>query len=197
MLLTQDSNWSNVVGKLGLPLIVKPSHEGSTFGLTKVTDIQQLPDAYALAAKYDDAVIAEQFIDGIEITCGILGRNGDARALPLIQLVPQDAIYDYQQKYFTNDTKYFCPAAISPELTSTIQKLVLDSYSLLGCRGWGRADLMIRASDNKPFLLEMNTSPGMTSHSLVPMAARAAGIDYATLCLEILQLADLDIKHKA
>jgi D-alanine-D-alanine ligase len=192
-MLTENSDWSAIARDLELPLIVKPAHEGSTFGLSKVTDAAQLPAAYALAAKYDRDVIAEQFIDGIEVTCGVLGKGETARALPLIQLVPQDAIYDYQQKYFTNDTKYFCPAPLSEQQTNTIQEMVVASYRVLGCRGWGRADVMIRASDQKPFLLEMNTAPGMTGHSLVPMAAKAADITYADLCLEIVQMAELDI----
>jgi D-alanine-D-alanine ligase len=193
VMLNPNSDWSDVARQLELPLIVKPAHEGSTFGLTKVTAVEQLPAAYALAAKYDRAVIAEQFIEGAEVTCGVLGKDQNAYALPLIQLVPQDAIYDYQQKYFTNDTQYFCPAAISDEQTKTIQDMVVASYRTLGCRGWGRADVMIRASDNQPFLLEMNTSPGMTGHSLVPMAAKAAGMDYAQVCLEILKMAELDL----
>jgi D-alanine-D-alanine ligase len=192
LMLNEDSDWSAVARYLELPLIVKPAHEGSTFGLTKVTDASQLPSAYASAAKYDRAVIAEQFIDGTEVTCAVLGKEQGAYALPLIQVVPQNAIYDYQQKYFTNDTKYFCPAEISKDQTEAIQKMVVSSYRALGCRGWARADVMIRASDNKAFLIEMNTSPGMTGHSLVPMAAKAAGIEYADLCVEIIKMAELD-----
>jgi D-alanine-D-alanine ligase len=193
-MLDKTSDWSAIAQYLELPLIVKPAHEGSTFGLTKVTNVEQLPAAYALAAKYDRAVIAEQFIDGAEVTCAVLGKEENAHALPLIQLVPQDAIYDYQQKYFTNDTKYFCPAEIPNEQAHAIQEMVVASYRALGCRGWARADVMIRASDNKAFLLEMNTAPGMTGHSLVPMAAKAAGIDYADLCLEIVKTAELDLQ---
>jgi len=194
VMLDATSDWSAIAQYLTLPLIVKPVHEGSTFGLTKVTDVAQLPAAYALAAKYDRAVIAEQFIDGMEVTCGVLGRDENAHALPLIQLIPKDAIYDYQQKYFTNDTKYIIPAALPEQQAKSIQKMVVDSYRALGCRGWARADVMIRATDNKAFLIEMNTSPGMTSHSLVPMAAKATGIGYADLCLEILKMAELDLR---
>lgn len=193
-MLSEASDWSAIAQYLELPLIVKPVHEGSTFGLTKVTEIAQLPAAYALAAKYDRAVIAEQFIEGIEVTCAVLGKEENAHALPLIQVVPKDAIYDYQQKYFTNDTKYFCPADIPNEQAHAIQEMIVASYRTLGCRGWGRADVMIRASDNKAFLIEMNTSPGMTGHSLVPMAAKAAGMDYAELCVEILKMAELDLR---
>jgi D-alanine-D-alanine ligase len=190
--LDKASDWSAIATYLELPLIVKPAHEGSTFGLTKVTDAAQLPAAYELAAKYDRAVIAEQFIDGMEVTCAILGKEENAHAFPLIQLIPQDAIYDYQQKYFTNDTKYIVPAALPDDQSKAIQEMVVASYRALNCRGWARADVMIRASDNKAFLLEMNTSPGMTGHSLVPMAAKAAGMDYADLCVEILKMAELD-----
>lgn len=193
-MLDQDSDWAAIAQYLALPLIVKPAHEGSTYGLTKVTEVAQLPAAYALAAKYDRAVIAEEFIDGIELTCAVLGQEESARALPLIHLIPSNAIYDYQQKYFTNDTKYVCPAAIPQKQAEAIQQMVVDSYRALGCRGWSRADVMVRASDNKAFLLEINTAPGMTSHSLVPMAAKAAGMDYAELCLEIVKMADLDLR---
>jgi len=193
VMLTATSDWPAIAQYLELPLIVKPVHEGSTFGLTKVTDAAQLPAAYALAAKYDRAVIAEQFIDGTEVTCAVLGKEENAHALPLIQLIPQNAIYDYQQKYITNDTKYIVPAALPEQQAKSIQKMVVDAYRALGCRGWARADVMIRSSDNKAFLLEMNTSPGMTGHSLVPMAAKATGMDYADLCLEILKMAELDL----
>lgn len=192
VMLNKDSDWAQVAEYVALPLIVKPVHEGSTFGLTKVTEVAQLPAAYALAAQYDRAVIAEQFIDGMELTCAVLGKEENARALPLIHLIPTDAIYDYQQKYFTNDTQYICPAAIPDEQARAVQQMVVSSYRALGCRGWSRADIMVRASDNKAFLIEMNTSPGMTSHSLVPMAAKAAGIGYADLCFEILKMAELD-----
>ncbi|MCD6027149.1 MAG: D-alanine--D-alanine ligase, partial [Solimicrobium sp.] len=171
-LLSEASDWEAIAKCLGLPLIVKPAHEGSTFGLTKVNKVEQLATAYALAAKFDRVVIAEEFIDGMEITCAVLGKEEDARALPLIQLAPQNGIYDFQQKYITNDTTYFCPAEIPDEQAHAIQEMVVASYRALGCRGWGRADVMVRATDKKAFLLEMNTSPGMTGHSLVPMAAK-------------------------
>jgi len=193
MMLNQDSEWTAVVNYLELPLIVKPVHEGSTMGLTKVTDPSQLPAAYALAARYDTAVIAEQFIDGIEVTCAMLGKEQNSRALPLIRIVAPDSNYDYQNKYFTDNTKYFCPSGLPAEQEKAIQEMVTASYRALGCRGWGRADVMIRASDNKAFLLEMNTSPGMTSHSLVPMAAKQAGMSYAELCLEIVKMAELEL----
>ena len=136
--------------------------------------------------------LAEAFIDGEEITCPVLGEGADARALPVIRIVPPEAGYDYQNKYFTDDVRYLCPSGLPAAEEREIQRLVLAAYRALGCRGWGRADLMIRASDRQAFLLEMNTSPGMTGHSLVPMSARAAGVSYEDLCLRLLAAARLD-----
>lgn len=192
-MLTAQSNWDAVVAALGLPLIVKPAHEGSTLGLTKVTQLAQLPAAFALAAKYDSAVMAEEFIAGMELTCPILGYGEHAKALPLIRIIAPDANYDYQNKYFSNDTQYLCPCGLPEVQERAIQELALASYRALGCRGWSRADVMVRASDNKPFLLEMNTSPGMTGHSLVPMSAKVIGLGYEDLCVEILHSAALDL----
>jgi D-alanine-D-alanine ligase len=192
-MLTAQSNWKNVADTLGLPLIVKPVHEGSTLGLTKVTKADQLPAAYALAAKFDRAVMAEEFIAGMELTCPILGAGEAARALPVIRIIAPDANYDYQNKYFSNDTQYLCPCGLSPDQERAIQELVVASYRALGCRGWSRADVMVRASDNQPFLLEINTSPGMTGHSLVPMSAKVAGFSYEDLCVQILKSAALDL----
>jgi D-alanine-D-alanine ligase len=194
VMLNASSDWDSVVAKLGLPLIVKPAHEGSTLGLTKVTNAAQLPAAYALAAKYDKAVMAEEFISGMELTCPVLGHGDDARALPVVRIVAPDANYDYQNKYFSDKTQYLCPSGLSPEQEQQIQQLVLDSYRSLGCRGWSRADVMVRTSDNRPFLLEINTSPGMTGHSLVPMSAAVAGLPYEQLCVEILRMAALDLQ---
>ncbi|WP_105530079.1 D-alanine--D-alanine ligase [Solimicrobium silvestre] len=196
-MLSGASDWAAIAQYLELPLIVKPAHEGSTMGLTKVTEVSQLPAAYALAARFDSAVIAEQFIEGIELTCAILGKDESAHALPLIRIAAPDANYDYQNKYFTDDTQYFCPSGLPEEQARAIQEMMVASYKVLGCRGWGRGDVMVRASDNKAFLLEMNTSPGMTGHSLVPMAARVAGLGYAELCLEILKMAELDLHVSA
>jgi len=184
---------ARVAATLGLPLIVKPAHEGSTLGLTKVTEIEQLPAAYALAARFDRAVMAEEFIAGMELTCPILGYGDDARALPVIRIVAPDANYDYQNKYFTDDTQYFCPSGLEPMLEREIQELALASHRALGCRGWSRVDVMLRAADQRAFLLELNTSPGMTSHSLVPMSAKVAGMSYDELCIEILRMAALDL----
>jgi D-alanine-D-alanine ligase len=196
-MLDAKSDWAAIASYLELPLIVKPVHEGSTMGLTKVTHASQLKQAYELAARYDDAVIAEQFIDGQEVTCAMLGKESTARALPLIRIVAPDSNYDYQNKYFSDDTQYFCPSGLPAEQEKEIQEMVVASYRELGCRGWGRADVMIRASDNKPFLLEMNTSPGMTGHSLVPMAAKQAGMSYAELCFEIVKMAELELHASA
>ncbi len=193
-MLDAKTDWSKVAATLGLPLIVKPAHEGSTLGLTKITDVAQLPAAYAQAAKFDWAVIAEEFISGIELTCPVLGSGDEARALPVIRIVAPDANYDYQNKYFSTETRYLCPSGLPAEQEQQIQQLVLDSYRTLGCRGWSRADVMVRATDNQPYLLEINTSPGMTSHSLVPMSAKEAGLDYEELCIEILRMAALDLQ---
>ena len=193
-MLSANSDWKAVADRLGLPLIVKPAHEGSTLGLTKVMSVDQLPAAYALAAKFDKAVMAEQFISGMELTCPVLGYSDTAQALPVVRIVAPDANYDYQNKYFSDETRYICPSELPPEQEKQIQELVLQSYKTLGCRGWARADVMVRESDNQPFLLEINTSPGMTNHSLVPMSAAIAGMPYEKLCVEILRMAALDLQ---
>jgi len=177
---------------LGLPLIVKPPREGSSIGITKVAGYSDMQAAVELAAKYDADVLCEEFIDGDEVTCPVLGEGEHAQALPVIRIVAPEGAYDYQNKYFTDDVKYQCPSGLPEAEEREIQRIVVQAYRTLGCRGWGRADLMIRASDRKPFLLEMNTSPGMTSHSLVPMSARAAGVSYEDLCLQLLASASLD-----
>ncbi len=196
-MLNADSDWQAVAATLGLPLIVKPAHEGSTLGLTKVTDASQLPAAYALAARFDSAVMAEEFISGMELTCPVLGDGANARALPVVRIVAPDANYDYQNKYFSDETQYLCPSGLPPEQEREIQALVLASYRSLGCRGWARADVMVRVSDDAPYLREINTSPGMTGHSLVPMSAVVAGMPYEQLCVEILRLAALDLRPSA
>lgn len=193
-MLHAGSDWKAVTAKLGLPLIVKPAHEGSTLGLTKVKSADELPAAYALAAKFDKAVMAEEFISGMELTCPVLGAGDAARALPVVRIVAPDANYDYQNKYFSDETQYLCPSQIPEALEKQVQQLVLDSYRTIGCRGWARADVMVRESDQQPFLLEINTSPGMTGHSLVPMAAAASGMPYEQLCVEILRMAALDLQ---
>jgi D-alanine-D-alanine ligase len=177
---------------LGSPMIVKPVREGSTIGLTKVTSPDQCEAAYALASKQDPLVMCEQFIAGDEVTCPVLGTGDAARALPVIRIVAPDGNYDYQNKYFTDDTKYLVPCGLPDGEEAAIQALVLKAFRMLDCRGWARADVMIDAKTRQPYLLEINTSPGMTSHSLVPMSARAAGLTYEDLCFAILAGASLD-----
>ena len=177
---------------LGLPLIVKPPREGSSIGVTKVMGYSQMQDAVSLAVRYDPDVLCEEFIDGEEVTCPVLGSGLGAVALPVVRIAAPEGAYDYQNKYFTDEVKYHCPSGLPEKEEHEIRRIALAAYHQLGCRGWGRADLMIRAGDRKPFLLEMNTSPGMTTHSLVPMSARAAGIAYEDLCLRVLASATLD-----
>lgn len=186
-----------VVAELGLPLIVKPPLEGSSIGITKVTEAGQLKDAVALVTGMDESVLAEEFVTGREFTVAVLGQGAAARALPIVEIVAPEGKYDYQNKYFTDDTVYHCPAPLPEELTHEIQRYAVNAYRALGCEGWGRVDVLVRESDMRPFLLEVNTSPGMTTHSLVPMAARAVGIGYEDLCVEILRSARLKMGQKA
>jgi D-alanine-D-alanine ligase len=184
-ILTEKDNWPSVARELGLPLIVKPANEGSTLGLTKVTAAKQLPAAYELATKkYNDIALAEQFIDGPEYTASVLGDE----VLPLIRIEAPKGNYDYQNKYFSDDTKYHCPSGLPARKEEELKALTSQAFGAVGCRGWGRVDIMLDAK-KKPWLLEVNTSPGMTGHSLVPMAARAVGISYEDLCVRILELA--------
>jgi D-alanine-D-alanine ligase len=186
-ILSAGDDWSEVARELGLPLIVKPANEGSTLGLTKVTATGQLPAAYELAAKrYHDIALAEEFIDGPEYTASILG----AQALPLIRIEAPQGNYDYQHKYFSDATRYLCPCGLAAEKEESLKDLALRAFHLIGCSGWGRIDLMLDAAQN-PWLLEVNTAPGMTGHSLVPMAARAVGLAYEDLCVRILEGAAL------
>jgi D-alanine-D-alanine ligase len=178
------TDWMRLVAELGLPLIVKPAREGSTIGITKVTkvDHDELALAYAQAAEHDPLVLVEEFVAGQELTASIV--NG--RALPLIRIEAPQGNYDYHSKYFSDETKYFCPAGLPEAKEMEIRAICLRAFDIVGCSGWGRLDLMMRA-DGTFSLLEVNTSPGMTGHSLVPMAARAAGMSYADLCVEILK----------
>jgi len=181
-----------IPAELGMPLIVKPPREGSSIGVTKVCQASDMAAAATLATRYDPELLCEAFIDGDEITCPVLGEGASAVALPIVRIAAPQGDYDYQNKYFTDTVQYHCPSGLPASEEQAIQQQVLAAYRSLGCRGWGRADLMIRASDRKAFLLEMNTSPGMTSHSLVPMSARAAGISYEDLCLRLIASASLD-----
>jgi D-alanine-D-alanine ligase len=176
---------------LGSPMIVKPAREGSTIGLTKVIDASQCAQAYALAAQHDPLVLCEQFISGDEVTCPVLGSGVDAKAMPVIRIVAPGGNYDYHNKYFGEATQYIVPCGLPTGEESAIQELVLKAFRTLGCRGWARADVMVDAQ-RKPYLLEINTSPGMTSHSLVPMSASAAGLSYEDLCVHILGTAMLE-----
>jgi D-alanine-D-alanine ligase len=177
---------------LGLPLIVKPAREGSSIGVAKVQGYSEMQAAVDAAAALDADVLCEQFISGDEVTCPVLGTGDSARSLPVIRIVAPEGNYDYQNKYFTDDTKYVVPCGLPEGEEQAIQDIVLKAYRVLGCRGWGRLDVMIDAATRKPYLLEINTSPGMTGHSLVPMSARAAGISYEDLCLQLLASATLD-----
>ena len=177
---------------LGAPMIVKPAREGSSIGLTKVTDPSQCAAAYAAAAQHDPEVLCEQFIEGEETTCPVLIVDGQAQALPVIRIVAPGGNYDYQNKYFTDEVKYLCPSLLDAREEAEIQRQVVRAFKTLGCRGWARADVMIRASDRQPFLLEINTSPGMTGHSLVPMSAKVAGLSYEQLCVHLLLSSSLD-----
>ena len=183
-LLGEHTNFRIAARKLGLPLMVKPASEGSSIGMSKVRVAGKLEEAYRLAAKYDRVVIAEQFIDGIELTCAILGE----RALPLIKLETPRDFYDYEAKYLADDTRYIVPCGLPARKEQELQELCLAAFRSLGCLGWGRVDLMLNRR-GRPFLLEVNTSPGMTDHSLVPMAARAVGVSYEDLCVKILERA--------
>ncbi len=181
-----------VPDQLGLPLIVKPPREGSSIGVSKVQGYSEMDEAVKLSSQYDPDVLCEEFIDGDEVTCAVLGRGESAVALPVIRIAAPEGSYDYQNKYFTDDVKYHCPSGLPEAEEREVQRIVVEAYRALGCRGWGRADLMIRRTDRKAFLLEMNTSPGMTSHSLVPMSAKASGLSYEQLCVHLLAHATLD-----
>ena len=188
----QRERLRTVPDELGLPLIVKPPHEGSSIGVTKVMGYSDMQAAVQLAASHDPEVLCEAFIAGDEVTCAVLGQGASARALPVVRIAAPDGNYDYQNKYFTDVTGYHCPSGLPVQEEAEVQRIVLAAYRALGCRGWGRADLMLRATDRKPFLLEMNTAPGMTGHSLVPISARAAGLSYERLCVQLLAMATLD-----
>jgi len=182
--LGKDTNLKAVAKKLGVPLFVKPASEGSSVGMTKVKKAGDLEEAYALAVNYDPVVIAEKFIDGAELTVAILGE----RVLPIIRIETPREFYDYEAKYIANDTRYLIPCGVSEKKEKELQAICLKAFRALGCRGWGRVDLMLDKR-GRPYLLEVNTSPGMTDHSLVPMAARAVGISYEDLCVQVLEMA--------
>ena len=171
-----------LIAKLGLPLMIKPSREGSSLGMSKVTEAAQLPAALTAARQLDDCVIAERFIQGGEYTCAILGRE----ALPMIRIETPRAFYDYQAKYFADDTRYVCPCGLGHAQETEFQRLALKAFDALDCRGWGRVDFMVDDT-GRPWLIEVNTVPGLTDHSLVPMAARQAGLSFDELVWRILE----------
>jgi D-alanine-D-alanine ligase len=181
----------SAVQRFGMPLAVKPSREGSTIGFTKLVSTDQCEAAYSIARRHDDDVLCEQFIDGRELTVAILGAGEQAQALPVIEIIAPAGNYDYQNKYFRDDTRYECPANLPQALSQQIRDIALAAFHAIGCEGWARVDVMLRRGDDAPFLLEINTSPGMTGHSLVPMAARAQGLSYEDLCLQVLASARL------
>ncbi len=185
-LLTPQTDFPSVIAELGLPLIVKPAREGSSIGVTKVTTAEELGAAFKLAWQLDPLVIAEEFVAGQELTAAVLFD----KALPLVRIEAPEGNYDYQNKYFTDAVHYHCPAGIPSATEDAIREEALRAFQVLGCRGWARADVILR--DNGTFaFLEMNTAPGMTSHSLVPIAAHAAGITFEDLCIDILKGASL------
>jgi D-alanine-D-alanine ligase len=182
-LLEAGTDFAAVESQLGLPLFVKPAREGSSIGMTKVKRPGELAAAFAKAAEFDSLVLAERFVDGGEYTCAVLGHE----ALPMIRLIPKNEFYDYEAKYLRDDTEYRCPCDLPAAQERAIQTMCLKAFDVVGCRGWGRVDVMLDRAGN-PYLLEINTSPGMTDHSLVPMAARVAGIDFDALCRRILEM---------
>lgn len=188
-----SASWLNdVVNVVGFPMIVKPAKEGSSIGVYKVNNEAELQKAIEEVAYLGHEIMCEQFIDGEELTCPVIGTGSSAVTLPLIRIVAPQGNYDYEHKYFANDTRYDCPAPLSQDETASLQSMVLKAYNVLNCRGWGRIDVMRDRVTHQPYLLEMNTSPGMTSHSLVPMAARAVGISYGELCVQLVAAATLD-----
>lgn len=180
--LTAETDFEAVVAELGLPLIVKPASEGSSIGISKVTEAAALKSAYEAAAKSDPVVIVEQWITGAEYTAGILAGE----PLPLIRIEVPGVLYDYDAKYISNDTRYFCPCGLSEAEEQAMRNLALTAFAAVGGQGWGRVDMM-RDQQGKAWLIEVNTNPGMTDHSLVPMAARAVGMDFKALVLRILE----------
>ena len=182
-LLTSDSDWPAVVARLGLPLFVKPANEGSSIGISKVKNGEDLQPAYQLAAKADPLVIAEKFVGGGEFTVGIMG----GLALPVVRIVPKNEYYDFEAKYLRDDTEYHCPSGLDAAKEAQIQQEAVQAFNVLGCKGWGRVDFLMDVDGNHYFL-EVNTSPGMTDHSLVPMAAKAAGISFDALVVKILSM---------
>jgi D-alanine-D-alanine ligase len=190
-LLNADSDFADIEEELGLPIFVKPAHEGSSIGISKVSKRETLHLAYAEAAKYDPLVIAEKGVMGGEYTVGIIGSGDEMVALPIIKIEPTTDWYDYEAKYNRDDTRYLCPCGLPEAKEMEIRQGALEAFRILGGRGWGRVDFLMDEAGNHYFL-EVNTSPGMTDHSLVPMAARIAGLEYPALVRRVLELAAND-----
>ncbi len=191
-ILRSNADLHGLVQEIGLPLILKAPNEGSTLGIYQVKSEHELVPSYEAAIKFDRTILAEQFIRGRELTIAVLGEGESARALPVIEIVAPGGNYDYEHKYFSDETQYLCPAPISDQCAREVMQLACEAYRSIGCSGWGRVDIMLDQND-RPWLLEVNASPGMTGHSLVPMAAKAVGISYADLCRRILEDASCKI----
>ena len=198
MSLNNDTDGDDVMRRLGLPLAVKPAREGSSLGFSKVTDATAFADAVQLARQYDAQVIAEQFVEGREFTCALLedAATGGVFALPVIEIVAPAGNYDYQHKYFGSETKYLCPAPLDSTVEARMKAISVEAYQALGCSGWARVDLLWNGSSD-PMLLEINTCPGMTDHSLVPMAAAQAGINFDQLVMRLTATASLKLARPA
>jgi len=190
VVVEEHSDFAAIEKQLGLPLFVKPANEGSSIGISKVKEVGGLATAYQLAAQYDRIVIAERFMSGGEFTVGILGHGDQARALPVIRIVPSTEFYDYDAKYLRDDTEYRIPSGLTEAQEQEMQAMALKAFAVLGCRGWGRVDMMIDG-EGRIVALEANTAPGMTDHSLVPMAAKAVGLDFQALVVKVLEEARL------
>lgn len=183
VLLQSPDDFEMAIHRLGLPIAVKPNCMGSSIGISKVSTAGEMSAAWQKARALDETVLAEQWVNGKELHAAILGNE----ALPLVRVETPNDIYDYDAKYLSNTTKYFCPSGLDTDIEHRVQQLALETFHLLDCRGWGRVDVLLDES-NEPYVLEMNTSPGMTDHSLVPMAAKQAGMSFNQLALRILEL---------
>lgn len=192
-----QADLDRTAAELGLPLMLKAPHEGSTIGICKVSAADGMRAAFDTCKRYDESLLAEAFVPGREITVPVLGSGRNARALPVVEIRAPGGNYDYHNKYFSDETQYLCPAPLGDEQTRLVQEIAVRAFTALGCSGWGRVDFMLREGDDAPFLLEINTSPGMTGHSLVPMSAKAAGLSYEDLCIQILALARLELPAAA
>jgi D-alanine-D-alanine ligase len=181
--LSSEADLEPALKRIGLPMMIKPASQGSSVGMSKVKTAEELPRAYAEAAAVDPIVFAEAFVSGDEYTVAVL----QDRALPSIRIVPATEFYDYQAKYFRDDTQYFCPSGLTDPEEAELQAAALAAFKVTDCFGWGRVDFMRDRGTKKFYFIEINTTPGMTDHSLVPMAARQAGIDFEELVWRVLE----------